>query len=300
MKINNKELNQELITKILVDTKSKKEFSTLADSVVQDEAVHILKHSKKQLDFLANNQEQLEKLDKNSQYKSLIKELRSKFRTNFGVFQIQKEDVKQIIDNTTLDNQEQHINLLNSHKSTKERIDLYQEDFFKTIFEKTITPNSILDLGCGYNPFAYYYMQEYVKKENFTYFASDISDNSLELISYYFNKFNIDNKTKVIDLKKIKTTPNIINDFTKTKVDITFLFKLFDSIETSGHKLAELILENVNSKYIIVSFATELIKNIRMNHPYRGWMDRLLERLGYTFEYIEFDNELFYLIKTSN
>ena len=34
-----------------------------------------------------------------------------------------------------------------------------------------------------------------------------------------------------------------------------------------------------------------------MNHPYRGWIEQMCRRLGYFYEILEFENEIFYLIQ---
>ena len=34
-----------------------------------------------------------------------------------------------------------------------------------------------------------------------------------------------------------------------------------------------------------------------MKHAYRGWLERLLERLGYEFKIIKEKNEIFYVVK---
>jgi len=43
--------------------------------------------------------------------------------------------------------------ILSLHRSTQERLPYY-ETFFKTLLTN-IKPKTILDLGCGFNPFAY-------------------------------------------------------------------------------------------------------------------------------------------------
>jgi len=180
------------------------------------------------------------------------------------------------------------LTILKTHASTKERIDIYPE-LYKEIFAITKKPKSILDLGCGMNPFSFPFMD--LKKVK--YVASDISDNDLRLIEKYFKNHNISCQKVIIDLRQVKHDENLLN----IKADICFMFKLLDSIETSGHKLAETIITNLNCKWIVASFAKTGIKGTPMRHTYRGWIERMLDRLNMKFWKLEFSNEIFYVIK---
>ena len=82
------------------------------------------------------------------------------------------------------------------------------------------------------------------------------------------------------------------------KADICFMLKLLDSIEMEkGHRLAERLIKAVPCKWIAASFSTKTISGKKMRHPYRGWVGQLCRRLGYFYEILEFESEIFYLIR---
>ena len=82
------------------------------------------------------------------------------------------------------------------------------------------------------------------------------------------------------------------------KADVCFMFKLIDPLERGkGHKLSEEIIKNLKSKYIIASFASKTISHKPMKYPYRGWIERMLDRLQYKWEKINTASEVYYIIQ---
>ncbi len=164
------------------------------------------------------------------------------------------------------------------HLSVKERIEVYP------ILRELITqvnPKSILDLGCGLNPL-------FLAKPGIKYYAYDIQADDINEINNYFRKNNIEGKARVADI----TTYDFPN------ADICLLLKVLDIMDTHGkHKQSEILLKRIPSKYIIASFSTKTLSGRPMNHPQRGWIERLCTRLGYRFERRITTNEIFYLIE---
>lgn len=161
--------------------------------------------------------------------------------------------------------------------SAKERFDFYPT--LKSLIAK-IKPKSIIDLGCGLNPV-------YLSSPKITYYALDINENDLSDVRKHFKRHKIKGKVFFYDLKKIK--PNL------PKADLCLIMKVFDVLETRGHKIAEKIIKTVNCKYFLISFSTKTLSGKPMNHPQRGWIERLLERLGFKFKTFKSKNEIFYL-----
>jgi len=166
---------------------------------------------------------------------------------------------------------------IKNHKSSKEREQLYLS-LNNLVFELNI--KSILDLGCGLNPL-------YLAKKNIFYRAYDINESDLAKIKEYFHKNGIHGETKLFDLRYAEEP--------FPQADLCFILKVFDTIEKRGHKLAEKIINRISSKYIIVSFATRTLSGKAMNHPQRGWIERLLFRLGFAYISFRGENEVFYL-----
>jgi len=76
------------------------------------------------------------------------------------------------------------------------------------------------------------------------------------------------------------------------------LFKVLDPLEQGkGHKLSEVLIKAIPAKWIVVSFATKTVAGKPMRHPERGWIERMLDRIGYKFSKFKTSNELFYIIQ---
>lgn len=203
-------------------------------------------------------------LEKKKDFKKILKQIRNELNKIYGQYQL-KESLT-----------------LQSHKSTKERSPYYK-DLYKNIFQITGKPKSILDLASGLNPLSYKFLNCKPK-----YIATELTKEDVNNLNYYFKKNKINAKAIQKDLTKQKTFP---------KTDITFLFKVLDTIETKGHKLSEQIIKNLKSKYIIVSFSTLTVKGQRMRYPRRGWFEQMLKRLNIEYKKIIIPNEIFYILK---
>jgi len=231
-----------------------------------------------------------QKRTRSKEYKEIIKKTREKLRLEYGMFSenINKREkfLKEL--KNTLKQKELNKKLLKTHKSTAERIDIYPF-IYQKIFKITGKPKKILDLGCGMNPVSFQYM----KLKNITYYASELNKKDCEFLQKYFNLMKIKGKTFAINLKK----PELVEKI--PLVDVCFLFKVLDTIEKKGHKLAEEILSKIKAKFIVTSFATHKLGGKPMKHAHRGWLEKLLERKKWNFTLIQEANEIFYIIKKS-
>lgn len=260
-----------MIAQLVEDIKQKKELAGIMDSFIEDELDAFLEKNKKIKSFLSDAKD-LEKIKKSKTYKQIIKEMRAMMRKSIGVF----------ISPTRSKVSEE---LLKKHESTKERLEIYPE-LYQRFFHITGNPKTLLDLGCGLNPLSYNYLK--IKPK---YYAYDINSIVVDIIKEFFKAKKIDGKAGLINLRQR-------SNLKLPKSDICFMFKLLDSIELEkGHKLAEKIIKQVDSRWLVVSFSTRTLSGCRMNHPYRGWVEQLCQRLGYFYEPIEYPNEIFYLIR---
>ena len=225
--------------------------------------------------------------------KSIVKEARKELRKFYGSFQIKnaikKRDLylNEIIKglNKKEFNLEAHKNLLNTHRSTKERLDIYED-----LYRKLPEFNSILDLACGLNPFSLLFL----KILNFKYYAYDLECQELNLIKEYFKTIKNNFSEFDFEVKEI----NLFEETPKIKTDLAFIFKFFDLLETRNqYKLAEKIISEINSNHIIVSFSTRTLSGKLMNHPNRKWFELMLERLDLKFKIFKYENEIFYFIE---
>ncbi|MBS3112442.1 hypothetical protein J4459_04225 [Candidatus Woesearchaeota archaeon] len=203
--------------------------------------------------------------EKKREYKKLVKEVRNELNRVYGVFQL----------GTNLD--------LKSHKSTKERIEIYPT-LYKRIFNLTGKPKSILDLGCGLNPLSYIYLGNHLK-----YIASEWNRKDCLLLEEWFKNNKIKGSVIQYDLRKENKFP---------KVDVVFLFKILGIFK--NHKIDEQIIKSLKCKYFIVSFATEILKGNKMRYPKQLWFELMLGRLEFNYSKIDFKNESFYIVKMSH
>jgi len=263
---------------ILKEIKQSKKYKTLSEEVINEEIQKYLKRNP--------NHERYKD-------KKILKDIKTELHKIYGSFQTNSrgkrekylEELKISPDNIELAKK-----ILLTNSSTKERLENYEE-IYKKVFEITGKPTSILDLGCGLNPFSFLMM----KLDKLDYYAYDIDNADISLLNdYFFNiKEKITGKAETINLatmdeSEIKNLP---------RVDVCFMFKLVDVLDRKDHKQSEKIISNLNSNWIVVSFSKRTLTGQMMNFPYRGWIERMLERVGLEFKILDFENEVFYVVK---
>jgi len=264
MKIYNKEIDIKTIENIISEVRKNKKYSKLDDEL-------ILKAVKK---YLMQNFSDIEKVSnkKSSAFEKLVKFVRKEYYDVYGLFQKGKLSG----------------NLLERHVSTKERIAIYGE-LYEKIFAIIGKPKTILDLGCGRNPFSF----EQMNLGKIKYVASDLSSGDLKEIQKYFDDFGINGETIKLDLSDEED----VDKLKKIKADVCFLFKVLDVVETKNKNITYKILSSINSPWIVVSFPRKNVKGELLRTPNRPWFERFCRNLKYEFTIIAFDNELFYLVK---
>ena len=268
---------------IIEKIKEKKGFSELNDALVGEKIEETLRQNPKLKNFLER--------PRSEGYKNIIKLTRAKLHSAYGVFQ--KEDKKRVYG--LLDELREadivpeiysiHRMLLSSVLSTKERLPFYEEIYTK-IFAITGYPRSILDLGCGFNPMSFPFM----RLEEVDYCAYDINKEDIRILDEYFSIMgdDLNGKAKLFRFDEGNEFPS---------ADVCFLFKVLDVLDKKGHKKSEELIKSLKCRWIVASFSTKTVSGKQMKHAYRGWMDRMLKRLGYEFKVLEFPNEIFYVIK---
>ena len=285
MLILNKKVSEEIIKKIIIDIKKKKELAAVEDEFVKDLLIQYLSQKSKLIDFLIEHE--LKTLPRSSKYKQLIKDIRATLRKVYGVFQ------KQIKEREEYLKEKEYVSILKSHLSTKERLPIYKE-LYEKLWEIIGKPKSIIDLAAGMNPFSF----EFMNLDKVKYFASELSKEDVKFIQKYFDsEKRISGKTRVINLLKIKKNPQLLKKLPNS--DVCFLFKVLDSIElTRKEKIGEIIIENVPVRWVIVSFPTRTISQKKMEKGLRRWkIENMCKRLDFEFKRLNLLGEVFYIIK---
>jgi len=280
-------LDKEKIALLVQDIKKKKELQSLSDKFTKEFLLKYLQQEPKIVKMLQENFN-----PKSKSYVSVIKTIRSKLRRIYGLFRDDPGERKKLVEGllTTVPTKKSAAieQILSTHSSTQERLPLYGKLYAK-VFAITGKPKAILDLGCGINPFSFPFM----KLKECNYHAYDINEEEMYSLNQYFNLLHKENhsftgKATVADISK-KNYP---------KADLCFLLKMTDVIDKGkGHKRTEELLTRIPAEYVVVSFATKTMSGKVMTAPRRSWMEWLCKRLGWEYTILEFENEIFYVVK---
>jgi 16S rRNA (guanine(1405)-N(7))-methyltransferase len=244
--------------------------------------------------------------EKSKEFDELKKEIRRRIREVHGVFSKEpisrqkKEKYLYELKTGAADKKEIIIQkILASHQSTFERMNNYEE-LYKKIFEDYDSSKNqkkplgkIIDLGCGYNPFAYTYIS--ALGFNPEYFAVDINKEDAEFIQRYFDATKIKGRSEVIDLTEDEGL-KIIEDESKNS-KICLMFKLLDSLEAKKRGSSAKLMNAVNSKRIIVSFPLKTISGKNIIKGKRKWFEKIKTSGKFEVEELALDNEQYYILK---
>ncbi len=273
-------MEKHLINQLLLQVKQNKKYKSLANEIIINEISSYLKKNK------------ITKISKQD-----IKEIRNQLHKSYASFQTKhKNKIKKYLNEirNKIENNRDIIgetnNLLSITLSTKERLNDYSE-IYKKIFKIAGIPKTILDLGCGFNPFSFPLMN--LKELN--YYAYDINEQDIHYLNEYFSimkKEGLKGKAAILDLRNLEQISHL------PQSDITFLFKVIDILDKDNHKPSEELIKTLinKTKFIVASFATKTITGKQMNHPNRVWFELMLQRNNLNSQKFNTDNEIFYVI----
>ncbi len=286
-------ISDDIITALVKKIKEKKEFKTVDDSFCIEKIRQFLLLNKKMREKCALAKKQGD-IKRGADVRALVKDIRASLRSSYGLFQrADVETAQQIFERhaKTGESVERILpTLLELHASTKERLPHYKQ-FFSDIFVVVGKTESILDIGCGFNPLAFPWMGQTPK----TYAAVELYEKDVAFIRNYFKKTIRQTKCEAhtVDLEK-KEQRSVLY---RKKYDVTLALKLFDLLKK---KTVEELVKNIRCRWLVASFSTTTITGKRMNVPRRGWFQKMLRRLEYSFTTLTYENELVYLIKKEN
>jgi len=304
---------------LIEDIKDKKELRMLDDDFVKNKLDAFFKeryHNQEKAKFLEklSRCKTYKQFTKSREYKFLIREVRAELRRVYGVFILEGynkrikilEELKGLADeDRSKDNAEcleLHNQLFSLHKSTKERMDHYDE-LYNTIFgriddfEKESQASDpvdgkyiFMDLACGMNPVSSILFRDRIRK----YYASDISTEDCGFLKDYFDTTEIDAIIFPADLTEEKIFPKL----EKIKVDICFIFKTLDGLERIKRDISESLLKSIQARYFAITFPTLSIGGHREIKEHRRlWLERLLDKLKWPYEKYTLGSELLYVVK---
>ena len=178
--------------------------------------------------------------------------------------------------------------ILSLHTSTLERLPFYEE-FYQKIFAITGIPTSILDIACGFNPFAIKYMK---LPNNFQFYAYDINQESCDLLNSFFTQNKYQGIAKIMDL-----TTNVPEEPAEVGLILKFLALM---TQQNNQETLEL-LKKLKVNYIVVSFPTKTLTglNVGMMNNYKTKFNEIIKDNFSILSEIVFSNELVFIIKKS-
>ncbi len=293
MMVGKKVIPEERIHGLIAEITQKRELREINQEFVKQQLASYLRQNQKAVLFLSKGGS-----SRSAQYNSIVKEIRAQLRKVYGLFRIEEEaherkELVATLGKTPPSKQKEIIQkILSTHSSTRERIPFY-EQLYSRIFQITGIPTTILDLGCGVNPFSIPFM----KLQKLKYYAFDLSEDEIKVLQQFFTwrhqrNHSFTGKAEVLDLVHWITLAHT------EKADICFLLKMTDVLDLGkGHKTTERVLKNIPARFVVASFPTTTMSGKTMNVPRRNWMEWLCTRLGYAFTILEFKNEIFYVIQ---
>ncbi|MBU1199033.1 MAG: hypothetical protein KKF46_08370 [Nanoarchaeota archaeon] len=276
------------ITLLIKDILAKKELANLNPEFILEKVKIFLNNHKKAENKLEQNK--FSEFKRSKEHKELMKHVRAELREIYGVFILKGYEKRyKLLEELKKDpSLENHNQILNLHKSSKERLPYYSI-VYKRIIEITGKPKRIVDLACGLNPISYPYLG--FKPD---YIACDLAEKDLEFIQKYFDLMNIKGKTKKIDL--INEITDNLASLTK-KDDLVLLFKALDSLEAIQRNISSVILQSLKAKQIVVSFSTQSLGGRKaIKKEKRNWFSRVAENLNFKISSFEIPNEMFYVL----
>jgi 16S rRNA (guanine(1405)-N(7))-methyltransferase len=136
--------------------------------------------------------------------------------------------------------------ILNLHASTKERLP-FAKEFYEFIAAQICACEikTILDLGCGFNPFAIPIMPRVLTQNLEAYHAYDIDLRTKEILNNFFALHGLPPLAKCADLAA--ETP-------RETADIAFMFKLLPVLEAQRASRGFELANSLNANFLVISY----------------------------------------------
>ncbi|MBQ6507898.1 MAG: hypothetical protein IJI07_00345 [Flexilinea sp.] len=177
------------------------------------------------------------------------------------------------------------LEILGVHTSSKERIP-HMETFYRTIFERIGTPESILDVACAFNPFAFPWMG---LPKTTAYHAYDLHTPRVNLINSFF---------KVYGMEPLAETRDILLNPPDVEADTAFFFKEAHRFESRKKGCNRNFWISLPVKTIVVTLPAEnLTGQHQMRDRQRSLIAKNIEGLGWQTEETEIAGEMIFVIR---
>ena len=175
--------------------------------------------------------------------------------------------------------------ILSIHTSSRERLPHLRE-FYDRVTERIGKPESVLDVACAFNPFAFPWMG--LPKET-VYHAYDLHGPRVHLINSFFRAYGLEGLAEVRD---------ILLDPPQTPADTAFFFKEAHRFEARKKGCNRAFWISLPVKTIVVTLPAEnLTGTHQMRDRQRGLVEKNIEGLGWELEETELAGEMIFIIR---
>lgn len=179
------------------------------------------------------------------------------------------------------------LEILDTHLSSKERLELQDNGYYASIFEITGIPQSIADLACALHPLAFRWMG---LPKTVAYHAYDINKNFVELIELYFE---LEGLQPLVEWRDISVKPP------ENHCDVAFLFKMYHCLEHRRKGAGLEMVKNIRADWTAVSFPSQNLigKKADIYGNYAGALEKCALERNWELTVLDFSNETLVLIK---
>ncbi|MCL2217969.1 MAG: hypothetical protein FWB91_13260 [Defluviitaleaceae bacterium] len=186
--------------------------------------------------------------------------------------------------------------ILRLHDSTKERLaDL--GDFYEFIAAHVCQKASgrvetIMDLGCGFNPFSVPLMPGPLRKSLQSYHAYDIDMRTKDILNRFFSALGLPPGADCADLA-LATPPE--------KADVAFLLKLLPVLEAQSPGRGFQLAREINTCFLVITYPLKSLSGREkgMGRNYSAAFERAAAdgTMGQIIAQKRFGNELVYILR---
>ena len=231
-------------------------------------------------------------LQRNRGFRRSLKAARSKLHQVYGAYfdQVDFSGVEGLIDGLSASAApEERLatcrELLRRHRSTSERLPVVEE-LYERLWSAVGRPRSILDLACGFNPFALPWMG---LGPGVHYRACDIDHRLVASINTFFARLQQPGEARCLDI--LTRTPAL-------KADVVFLLQAIPCLEHTRRDAALELLGKLRAPHVVTSFPSRSFcgRDRGMKRNYALRVERLAAESGATVKSFSCPREDFYIL----
>jgi 16S rRNA (guanine(1405)-N(7))-methyltransferase len=169
--------------------------------------------------------------------------------------------------------------ILRRHSSTRERVVASTREpdgaWYAQLWKITGVPRVVVDLGCGFHPFALPWMG---LPKGCEYLACDVDERIAALVSRLFKAFGQHGRAVATDLLGAAHADALLD----ASVDVAFLMKLLPTLERQAAGGAARLVDTVRAHFLVVTVPARSLggRERGMAAHYEAFVQALIERPG--------------------